>query len=58
LVFAGNKLAWVPGIALDADAASRPGESAVHVTLSPMPVHSQPNVVRLRNLKSPSGEPS
>jgi tRNA(Ile)-lysidine synthetase-like protein len=58
LVFAGNKLAWVPGIALDAEAASHPGESAVHVTLSPMPVHSKPNVVRLRNLKSPSGEPS
>jgi tRNA(Ile)-lysidine synthetase-like protein len=58
LVFAGDTLAWVPGIALDAEAASRPGESALHVTLSPMPVHSQPNVVRLRNLKSPSGEPS
>jgi tRNA(Ile)-lysidine synthase len=58
LVFAGESLAWVPGIALDTDAAGAPGEAAVHVTLSRMPVRSQPKVVRLRNLKSPPGEPS
>jgi tRNA(Ile)-lysidine synthetase-like protein len=58
LVFAGEKLAWVPGIALDADAASGPGEAAQHVTLSPMPVRFQPKVVRLRTPKSPPGEPS
>jgi len=58
LVFAGETLAWVPGIALDVDAASRPGESAVHVTVSPMPVRFQPKVVRLRTPKSPPGEPS
>jgi tRNA(Ile)-lysidine synthetase-like protein len=58
LVFAGESLAWVPGIALDSDAAGAPGEAAVHVTLSRMPVRSQPKVVRLRNLKSPPGEPS
>jgi tRNA(Ile)-lysidine synthase len=58
LVFAGEKLAWVPGIALDADSASGPGEAAVHVTLSPMPVRFEPKVVRLRTPKSPPGEPS
>lgn len=58
LVFAGEKVAWVPGIALDADAAIAPGKAGVHVTLSPMPVRFQPKVVRLRTPKSPLGEPS
>src|SRR5579859_7274742 len=58
LVFAGEKVAWVPGIALDEDFAGIPGENGVHVTLSPMPVHFQPKVVRLRTPKSPPGEPS
>jgi tRNA(Ile)-lysidine synthase len=58
LVFAGEKVAWVPGVALDADAAFVPGEAGVHVTLSTMPVRFQPKVVRLRTPKSPLGEPS
>jgi tRNA(Ile)-lysidine synthase len=33
LVFAEGRLAWVPGIALDADAAAPPGEPAQHVWL-------------------------
>jgi tRNA(Ile)-lysidine synthetase-like protein len=33
LVFAGGRLAWVPGIAVDADAAAPPGAAALHVTL-------------------------
>ncbi|MBJ7597615.1 MAG: tRNA lysidine(34) synthetase TilS [Candidatus Nephthysia bennettiae] len=33
LVFAEGRLAWVPGIALDADAAALPGEPAQHVWL-------------------------
>jgi tRNA(Ile)-lysidine synthetase-like protein len=55
LVFAGEKLAWVPGLAVDADAASRPGEEALHVTVAPMPVHSHTKVVRLENPESPPG---
>lgn len=58
LVFAGEKLAWVPGIALDADAASGVGEAALHVTLWPMPVRWKPKVARLGTPKSPPGEPS
>jgi tRNA(Ile)-lysidine synthetase-like protein len=33
LVFAEGRLAWVPGIAVDADAAAPPGEPAQHVWL-------------------------
>jgi tRNA(Ile)-lysidine synthetase-like protein len=33
LVFAGGRLAWVPGIAVDADAAAPAGAAALHVTL-------------------------
>jgi len=38
LVFAGEHVAWVPGVAVDRDHASRPGEPCLHVSLSPMPV--------------------
>ncbi len=34
LVFADGRLAWVPGLAVDADAAAPPGSPAVHVALS------------------------
>jgi tRNA(Ile)-lysidine synthetase-like protein len=33
LVFAGDRLAWVPGVALDTEAAAIPGEPAQHVWL-------------------------
>ena len=36
LVFSGDRLAWVPGLAVDADHASRPGEPALHVTVGQM----------------------
>jgi tRNA(Ile)-lysidine synthetase-like protein len=55
LVFAGDRLAWVPGVALDADAAGRRGEPGVHVTVIPMPVNPGPKVVRLEN---PPGDQS
>jgi tRNA(Ile)-lysidine synthetase-like protein len=34
LVFAGDRLAWVPGLAVDKDLASNPGEAALHVTVT------------------------
>jgi tRNA(Ile)-lysidine synthase len=58
LVFADDRLAWVPGIAVDADHASRPGEPAMHVRVDPMPVRFTPKVVRLGTPKSPRGESS
>src|SRR6266705_3129752 len=56
LVFAGEKLAWVPGLAIDAELASRPGEPGLHVAITPMPVPTPPKVVRLENPKSPLGD--
>lgn len=37
LVFANGRLAWVPGIAVDEDAALSPGSSGWHVSLQPDP---------------------
>jgi tRNA(Ile)-lysidine synthetase-like protein len=34
LVFVGERLAWVPGIAVDSEFESPPGESALHVTVT------------------------
>jgi tRNA(Ile)-lysidine synthetase-like protein len=47
LVFAGDALAWVPGLAVDANHVSPPGEEAQHVTITPMPVASGEKVVRI-----------
>jgi tRNA(Ile)-lysidine synthase len=56
LVFAGEKLAWVPGLAVDADLASPPGEAGMHVAVMPMPANPAQKVVRLENPKSPLGD--
>ncbi len=56
LVFAGEKLAWVPGLAVDGELASPPGEPGAHVSITPMPVRSAKKVVRLENPKSPLGD--
>ena len=53
LVFAGEKLAWVPGLAIDAELASPQGEPGVHVSMTPMPVPPERKVVRLENRTSP-----
>jgi tRNA(Ile)-lysidine synthase len=58
LVFAGDRLAWVPGIAVDADLASVAGEPALHVAISPMPDRWKPKVARLGTPNSPRGESS
>jgi len=34
LVFAGDRLAWVPGVAVDRELRSAPGETSLHVTLT------------------------
>ena len=52
LVFAGERLAWVPGLAVDADLASAPGEESEHVAITPMPVPSTAKVVRLETPKA------
>jgi tRNA(Ile)-lysidine synthetase-like protein len=58
LVFAGDRLAWVPGIAVDADLMSVAGEPSLHVGISPMPDRWKPKVARLRTPISPRGESS
>jgi tRNA(Ile)-lysidine synthase len=58
LVFAGDRLAWVPGIAVDCDLSSVKGQPALHVAISPMPDRWQPKVVRLETPISPRGESS
>ena len=58
MVFAGDRLAWVPGIAVDADLASAKGEPALHVAISPMPDRWRSKVARLETPISPRGESS
>jgi tRNA(Ile)-lysidine synthetase-like protein len=52
LVFAGERLAWIPGIAVDSDLVSPPGERALHVAILPMPVATAPRIVRLETPKA------
>ncbi|HEX2645667.1 MAG TPA: tRNA lysidine(34) synthetase TilS, partial [Candidatus Dormibacteraeota bacterium] len=52
LVFAGDRLAWVPGLAVDADLAAAKGEPSQHVDVIPMPASPTDKVVRL---ESPPG---
>ena len=47
LVFAGERLAWVPGVAVDADLASPSAMPGRHVALTPMPAHPATKVARL-----------
>jgi tRNA(Ile)-lysidine synthase len=58
LVFAGDRLAWVPGIAVDADLAGVAGEPSLHVAISPMPDRWTHKVARLERPISPRGESS
>jgi tRNA(Ile)-lysidine synthase len=58
LVFAGERLAWVPGVAVDADLVSVSGEPAMHVAISPMPDRWTKKVARLETPISPRGESS
>ena len=56
LVFAGDRLAWVPGVAVDLDHASLPGQAALHVSVEPMPARFGAKVGRLETRNRPRGE--
>jgi tRNA(Ile)-lysidine synthetase-like protein len=56
LVFADEKLAWVPGLAIDADLAGLAGEPSQHVAVTPLPVPFGHKVARLETPNSPPGE--
>jgi tRNA(Ile)-lysidine synthetase-like protein len=58
LVFAGERLAWVPGIAVDADLVSVSGAAAQHVAISPMPARWTSRIASLGMPISPRGESS
>ena len=47
LVFAGERLAWVPGHAVESDFVRETGEEGLHVALTPMPASFAEKVVRL-----------
>lgn len=57
LVFAGDRLAWVPGVAVDADLASGPGTVAQHVSVVPS-MFRKPKIAVLESPQSTPGEPS
>ena len=48
LVFAGDRLAWVPGLAVEAELAAGEGEEGLHIAITPMPALAAENVVRLK----------
>jgi tRNA(Ile)-lysidine synthetase-like protein len=58
LVFAGDRLAWVPGIAVDADLAGVSGSPSLHVAISPMADRWKQKIARLGTPISPRGESS
>jgi tRNA(Ile)-lysidine synthetase-like protein len=59
LVFAGDRLAWVPGVAVDRELQSPPGESALHVTVTRILAAGRPPKEQmLESPDSPRGESS
>jgi len=59
LVFAGERLAWVPGVAVDRELESPPGESALHVTVTRILAAGRPPKAQmLESPDSPRGESS
>jgi len=58
LVFAGDRLAWVPGVAVDRDLRSVPGETSLHVTLTRILSNRNPQMSVLESPDSPRGDPS
>jgi tRNA(Ile)-lysidine synthetase-like protein len=58
LVFAGDRLAWVPGVAVDADHAGAPGEPGLHVAVVPDPLRGRAKSPVLESPNSPPGMPT
>jgi len=58
LVFAGDRLAWVPGVAVDRDMRSLPGETSLHVTLTRILSIRNPQMSVLESPDRPRGDPS
>jgi len=58
LVFAAERLAWVPGIAIDSDLATSPGTIGQHVSVVRYPLGQESKIAVLKSPHSPSGEPT
>ncbi|HVC76820.1 MAG TPA: tRNA lysidine(34) synthetase TilS [Candidatus Micrarchaeaceae archaeon] len=58
LIFAADKLAWVPGVAIDAELVTTPGTPGQHVSVVPYPPMRLPKIAVLESPHSPSGEPT
>jgi tRNA(Ile)-lysidine synthetase-like protein len=59
LVFAGDRLAWVPGLAVDSESQPAPGESSLHVTVTRILAAGRtPKDHMLESPDSPRGESS
>jgi tRNA(Ile)-lysidine synthetase-like protein len=58
LVFAGDRLAWVPGVAVDADLSSPAGTVGQHVSVVPSAAIGNSKIAVLESPNSPPGEPT
>ena len=58
LVFAGDRLAWVPGVALDRELQAEPGETSLHVTVTRILSVRNSQMSVLESPDSPPGDPS
>jgi tRNA(Ile)-lysidine synthetase-like protein len=58
LVFAGDRLAWVPGVAVDADLSSPAGTVGQHVSVMPSVRIRNSKIAVLESPNSPPGEPT
>ena len=58
LVFAAERLAWVPGIAIDSDLATSPGTIGQHVSVVRYSLSQKSTIAVLESPHSPSGEPT
>jgi tRNA(Ile)-lysidine synthase len=58
LVFAGDRLAWVPGVAVDADLSSPVGTVGQHVSVVPSVTIKNSKIAVLESPNSPPGEPT
>jgi len=58
LVFAADRLVWVPGIAIDSELATSPGTIGQHVSVVPYPLGMKSKIAVLESPHSHSGEPT
>jgi tRNA(Ile)-lysidine synthase len=58
LIFAGESLVWVPGVAIASDLVTPSGTTGQHVTVVPYPFSRKSKIAVLESPHSPPGEPT